>query len=96
PVQNEEISIYHKTRMLEILSSWNTAGLYPGELDLLWETWEAYVNDPLREGDALVVFPLPQDMINRISSLEVLPDEEMEITYGRFFLGMMPVSWSRN
>ncbi len=94
PVETEEISLYDRTRMQDILSSWNTAGLTSGELELLWETWEAYVTDPLWEGDALVVFPLPQDMINMISSLEVLPDGEMEITYGRFFLGMMPVSWS--
>lgn len=94
PVETEEISIYDSSRMMETLSSWNTAGLYPGELELLWETWESYVKDPLWDGDALVIFPLPQDMINRISSLEVLPDAEMEIKYGRFFLGMMPVLWS--
>lgn len=96
PVETEESTVYDRTWMLEILSSWDTGGLYPGELELLWETWESYVTDPLWEGDALVVFPLPQNMINRISSLEVLPDGEFEITYGRFFLGMIPVSWSMN
>ncbi len=96
PVETEESSVYDRSWMMETLSSWNTVGLYPGELELLWETWEAYVTEPLWEGDALVVFPLSREMINRISSLEVLPDGEMEITYGRFFLGMMPVSWSWN
>jgi len=96
PVEAEEISVYDRSRMMQTLSSWNTAGLYPGELELLWETWEAYVTDPLWEGDALIVFPLPLNMINSISSLEVLPDGDMDITYGRFFLGMMPVSWSMN
>ncbi len=93
PLETEESSVYDREEMLEILSSWNTSGLYSDELELLWDTWEAYVTDPLWEGDALVVFPLPQEMIDKISSLEVLPDGEMEITYGRFFIGMIPVSW---
>ncbi len=96
PMETEEISVYDRTWMLEILSSWDTGGLYPGELELLWETWESYVTDPQWEGDALVVFPLPHNMISKISSLEVLPDGEFEIIYGRFFLGMIPVSWSMN
>jgi len=96
PMETEEISVYDRSRMMRTLSSWNTPGLYPGELELLWDTWEDYITAPSWEGDALVVFPLPQDMINRISSLEVLPDGEFEITYGRFFLGMIPVSWSMN
>ena len=94
PVETEEISVYDKRRMMDIFSAWDTAGLHPDELELLWDTWEAYVTEPVWEGDALVVFPLPQDMINRISRLEVLPDGEIEVTYGRFFIGMMPVSWS--
>ncbi|MCK4807207.1 MAG: hypothetical protein KAT09_06155 [Candidatus Aegiribacteria sp.] len=96
PAEIEEIGVYDKAWMLEILFSWNTVGLYPDEIELLWETWEAYVTSPVWEGDALVVFPLPRDMINKISSLEVLPDGEMEIMYRRFFLGMMPVLWAWN
>ncbi len=73
------------------VSRWAGDRLSPGEVRSMWATWEPYILYGDWEGSTLAVFPIPQPLLERISSLYVYPDGSQEVRVDRFFLGMMPI-----
>jgi hypothetical protein len=64
-------------------------GLLTGEeIQALWATWEPYLLYGDWQGDSLLVFPVPQPLIQRISTIIVTPDQDLPVMISRFFLGM--------
>jgi hypothetical protein len=72
----------------ETIRGW-AGGLLTGEeIQALWATWEPYLLYGDWQGDSLLIFPVPQPLIERISTLMVAPDQDIPVTISRFFLGM--------
>ncbi|MBD3294716.1 hypothetical protein GF394_04425 [Candidatus Fermentibacteria bacterium] len=95
PVETEETMVYSRDVVLQELCAWSGSGLYSIELEVMWDTWAPWITSGEWEGDALVVFPLPQKAVSDISGLSVRTDDvdEKDIIYSRFFLGVLPVTW---
>jgi hypothetical protein len=74
---------------LETVAGWASPYLKRDEIEEMWATWEPYVLYGDWEGSTLAVFPLRQDLVERISTLELTVDEPLDISYHRFFLVLM-------
>jgi hypothetical protein len=70
------------------LDRWAGNILKPMEIEAMWRTWEPWIMNGAWEGTSLVVFPLTQQDIALISTLELAPDGDWPVFYNRFFLGM--------
>jgi len=73
---------------LQTVRAWADGLLTEEELGAMWGTWEPYILYGDWQGDSLLVFPLPQPLIERISTIVVTPDVDLPVTISRFFLGM--------
>ena len=73
---------------LETIRGWAHGMLTGEEIEALWATWEPYVLYGDWRGDSLLVFAVPQPLIERISTIIVAPDQEIPVMMNRFFLGM--------
>jgi hypothetical protein len=94
PPETDEISVYERGRVLRILESWAGERLFADETEAMWNTWEEYVTRGEWEGDALLIFPLPDDAVSSISTIGVDADGSCQISVERFFLGMVSVNWN--
>lgn len=72
----------------EAIREWCGSILTEEELQAMWSTWEPYVMYGDWPGDRLLVFPIPEALVERISLIIVSPDEDQPVTLHRFFLGM--------
>jgi hypothetical protein len=79
---------YSCDEALQILEDWAGGTLKPEEIRAMWATWEPYVLYGDWEGDRLAVFPMPQDLIERISTIELTNTGDLPVYYNRFFLGI--------
>lgn len=70
------------------IRQWAGAILTEDEIQAMWATWEPYVLYGDWQGDSLVVFPVPQPLVERISTIIVTPDSGIPVSCSRFFLGM--------
>ncbi len=82
---------YDRSLALEALSAWAGYDLKQAEIEAMWDTWEPWVLWGDWAGGSLVVFPVPDHLEDRISTIEFVPDDDLEVYYGRFFLGMAEV-----
>lgn len=72
----------------ETVRGWATGLLTGEEIQALWATWEPYILYGDWRGDSLLVFPIPQPLVERISTIIVSPDADLPVVCNRFFLGM--------
>ncbi len=93
PPEVDEIGIYSREEVMRELASWAGDKLTREELLAMWDTWEEYVTGAQWQGDALILFPLPKNAIEKISTLSVSTDEDCPVTISRFFLGMVTVDY---
>jgi len=80
---------YDARLAMETVAGWASPYLKSDEITELWATWEPYILYGDWEGPILVVFPLRQDLVERISILDLTTDEPLDISYHRFFLVLM-------
>jgi hypothetical protein len=80
---------YASEWVLDVLMSWGGSALAANEIQAMWGTWEPYILYGDWEGRSLVVFPMPQSLVERISSLELRTDNLFGVNYERFFIGMV-------
>jgi hypothetical protein len=73
------------------LDGWTRGVLTPGETEALWKTWEPYILEGDWEGASLAVFPLPAEVVERVSTVIVRSDTGEQVPVRRFFLGMAPM-----
>ena len=64
--------------------AWADSVLIPSEITALWETWEPVFTE---EGSYWLVFHIPEEYCEQISSISIVFPEERSVEYERFFLG---------
>jgi hypothetical protein len=75
--------------LLDILLGWADGELTAEEVGSMLQTWEPYIRYGDWQGPDLTVFPMPRELVSRISTLELSTDGSLPVTYSRFFLGML-------
>jgi hypothetical protein len=81
--------LYSGSEVRAVLGRWAGNTLSESELDALWATWEPYVLFGDWDGSSLAVFPLPDQVIELVSTVSAKSDQGYPVTVHRFFLGMM-------
>ncbi len=81
--------LYSGAEVRQILAGWASGTLTDHEIDAMWATWEPYILSDGWAGESLMIFPLPGEVVDRISSINVENDQGFPVTVQRFFLGMM-------
>jgi hypothetical protein len=80
--------------VMEVLCGMAGGDMKSGEIADLWDTWEGYVTGGGWTGDRLMVFRLPADLVDRLSSVSLETSEGYETQTVRYFLGMAPFSYT--
>jgi len=73
----------------EILCDWAEGSMKSEELVSMWETWESWIFDGSWSGDTLVVFPLPDYIIEGMTTIDLQTDDYHDVVYSRFYLGIL-------
>jgi hypothetical protein len=72
-----------------ILCDWAGGSMKSDELISMWDTWKDWIFDGEWSGDELLVFPLPANTVEGITSIELMTDQSLEVEYSRFYLGII-------
>lgn len=83
--------LYSCSGVRTVLGRWAGNTLSESELDAMWATWEPYVLSGDWDGSSLAVFRLPDEVVDLVSTVNVVSDQGYPVTVSRFFLGVMPV-----
>lgn len=75
--------------ILDTFSIWGRSNLEPAEISALWETWEPVFTE---EGSFWLVFPIPEQYYDSISTIELEMPESRLIVYDRLFLGAVKLN----
>jgi len=73
----------------ETLCSWAGGTMKSDEINAMWSTWEDWIYNGSWSGNTLVLFPLPEETVERMSSITLKTSEEHEIEYSRFYVGII-------
>jgi len=84
----EQSGSYSCDEALQVLGGWAGGTLKPEEIQAMWATWEPWVLYGDWEGEYLAVFPMPDGLVGRISTIELSNTDGLPVYYNRFFLGM--------
>jgi len=68
---------------------WAEDTLYEDEFDAFWSTWESCFLEDCTE-NVLILYPVPEDVLDRIALIEVIPDGDMDVEIGRFVIAALP------
>lgn len=63
---------------------WANAKLEPSEITALWETWQPSFTE---ENSYWLVFPIPEEFNNEISTIHLETSDQRNVEYERLFLG---------
>ncbi len=77
--------------VFETLCSWAGGTMISDEISAMWTTWGDWIYNGSWSGDTLLVFPLPEETIERMSSITLETSEEHEIEYSRFYVGILSI-----
>jgi hypothetical protein len=72
------------------VARWAGDRLTPEEMAAMWATWEPWILYGDWGGSRLEIFPVPGEIVERISTVTVVPDSGAPVLLERFFLGMAP------
>ncbi|MCK5034793.1 MAG: hypothetical protein KAS73_02790 [Candidatus Sabulitectum sp.] len=75
--------------ILDAFSAWGRSNLEPAEISALWETWEPVFTE---EDSFWLVFPIPEQYYNSISTISLEMPESRLIVYNRLFLGAVKLN----
>jgi len=84
---------YSRETVLDILCEWSAGDLKSDEIIDLWDTWEGYVTGPGWQADRLLMFRLPESTVESLTGIHLETAEGFDVTYSRFYLGLVPFSW---
>ena len=85
---NMEYIDYSRQVFLDTVWSWSEGRLLAEEVAALVDTWEATLTS-VPDGELRVLFPIPEDRYDRISTLELVTDEGHQVCAKRIFLGLV-------
>ena len=75
--------------ILKTLSVWGGDEFLDEEIEALWRTWEpSLLTRCLNYGETIVLFPLTDDQIESISTIDLRTDQGYSVEYSRLFLAM--------
>ena len=75
--------------ILKVLSDWGGGEFLDEEIKALWKTWEpSLLTRCLSYGETIVLFPLTDQQIESISTIELQTDQGYSVEYYRLFLAM--------
>ncbi len=75
----------------ETLCSWAGGTMKSDEISAMWSTWEDWIYSGSWSGNTLVVFPLSDETVERMSSITLETSGEHEIEYSRFYVGIISI-----
>jgi len=75
----------------ELLCDWAGGSMKSQELISMWDTWETWIYDGSWSGDTLLVFPLPQQTIEGMTSINLETASYYDVEYSRFYLGILSI-----
>ena len=75
--------------ILEVLSEWGDDNFLEEEIEALWKTWKpSILTRCVQNEEAVVLFPLTDQQVESISTLDLQIDQGYTAEYYRLFLGM--------
>lgn len=74
----------------ETVRGWASGILTDEEVRAMWATWEPWIYHGDWRGRCLLVFPVPQPVVEKIGFIRVENDQGLPVEQHRFFLGMLP------
>lgn len=90
----EEIQIYDPDYVKQVICEWAGGGFKSSEIDALWKTWENTLTTGCDDEGSWLLFPLPSETVEAISTIELKPDGFWhEVQYERLFLGLVKVGF---
>jgi hypothetical protein len=76
-------------RMAQILCMWARSNFKSEEMTALWRTWEPVIRTRCGMfGERIMLFPLPGETVESISTLHLETDQGYFVEYHRLFLGL--------
>ncbi|MCD4702666.1 MAG: hypothetical protein K8S24_12500 [Candidatus Aegiribacteria sp.] len=80
-------------RIVDILSDWGGNEFQEDEIKALWKTWEPSLRTRcMLYGETIVLFPLTDEQVESISTIELQTDQGYNVEYSRLFLVLCQVS----
>ena len=95
PPSSSRIRVLTPDQAFDVFSGWARGdtlsgnGLKEPEIEAMWKTWAPFFTGGDWHGTNLMVFPMPQRAIDRISTVVLDTMEGYPVTYNRFFLGVV-------
>ena len=89
-----EMAPYSRNTVMETLCEWSNGYMKSEELNDLWVTWEDYVLSGEWHGDRLLVFRIPGNTVDGMTTISLKSPQNPDIIINRFYLGMIPFSWT--
>lgn len=83
-----DFEVYDREVMLATLCSWAGGGFKSEEITALLDTWEKRLTT-VPYGENVVLFPIPMEYWDRISTLTLDTEEGCHVEYKRLFLGLI-------
>ncbi len=75
--------------ILDILSDWGDNEFLDEEIKALWNTWKPSISTRcIMNGETIILFPLTDEQIESISTLNLETDQGFNVKYSRLFLAM--------
>lgn len=75
--------------ILEVLQDWGGDEFLTDEIEALWKTWRpSIMTRCVLYGEAIVLFPLSEEQVESISTLDLQTDQDYHVEYSRLFLAM--------
>lgn len=87
-IEERDFDAYDRELMMETLCSWAGGGFKSEEIVALLDTWEEKLTT-VPYGQTIVLFPIPMEYYDRISTLSLETDQGHEVSYKRLFLGLI-------
>ncbi len=68
---------------------WSVGVLNEDEFTAFWNTWESTFLSDCTD-DVLVFYPVPEEVLERIAAIEVIPHGEMDVQIDRYIIAEIP------
>ena len=76
-------------KLKNVMSDWADGILFEDEFDAFWNTWESrFMTDS--EDEVMILYSVPVEIIENISTLEVITDGDNEVEISRFIVAELP------
>jgi hypothetical protein len=75
--------------ILEVFSEWGNDNFLEEEIEALWKTWKpSILTRCVQDGEVIVLFPLTDEQVESISTIDLQIDQGYVVEYSRLFLAM--------